>query len=163
MTEEVKKNSPPVIRLVRKEGEQFIEDAVLFENKGEGKHILSGRLKEMSVIGFLNQSENGPFISLRARVGEEYKEVATMNAQNDRKDGSKVFFDTLSIRPKNPETNEKEATLWARVTKTISPELHEKIGFTSPLEDRPKFVQKDEVKVAAVAAADDDFDDDLRF
>lgn len=135
-----KKGARPVIRAIHKDGtaDKWVEDAVLWSNDGDGAYELSGKILGKSVYGFVVAPEgHDPFVSFKTKVGDGYQQIATMNAQNDRKDGGEVYFDTLSIRVTDLVSGEK-STIYARITAEMSGELHTKLGFTSPRVERPK-------------------------
>lgn len=129
----------------RREGSDNYDTTVLlFEGKGDflqGYVVAKGQKRD--VIAHMNERKPDPetgeikpgFLKLSERVGkgddQTWREVGYGNAMNSRKDGKQVFFDTVLF-------NVGGETLNARVTKHVTPEMHEKLGFTSPREERPK-------------------------
>lgn len=71
-----------------------------------------------------------------------YKQVATGNAMNQRSDDQEVYFDTILFN------TEDGKVVQARVTKTMSAEMHKAIGFANEIVARPA-KDADEKKVAA--------------
>ncbi|MFY2610797.1 hypothetical protein HMPREF3069_05200 [Achromobacter xylosoxidans] len=129
----------------RREGSDGYETTVLlFEGKGDflQGYVVSGGQKR-DVIAHMNERKPDPetgeikpgFLKLSERVGkgeeQSWREVGYGNAMNVRKDGKPVFYDTVLF-------NVGGETLNARVTQHVTPELHEKLGFTSPRAERPR-------------------------
>ncbi len=129
----------------RREGSENYETTVLlFEGKGDflqGHVVVKGQKKD--VIAHMNERkanlETGEvkpsFLKLSERVGkgedQTWREVGYGNAMNTRKDGKQVFYDTVIF-------NVDGEILNARITKHVTAEMHAKLGFTSPRQERPK-------------------------
>eukprot|EP00887_Chlorella_sp_A99_P003782 scaffold31.g3782.t1 len=129
----------------RREGSDSYETTVLlYEGKGDflqGHVMVNGQKKD--VIAHMNERKANPetgevkpsFLKLSERVGkgedQTWREVGYGNAMNTRKDGKQVFYDTVLL-------NVNGETLNARITKHVTPEMHAKLGFTSPRQERPK-------------------------
>ncbi|VFR81315.1 hypothetical protein ISE1_2739 [plant metagenome] len=145
--EQDNKDEPKLILrgVQRREGsDQFDTTVLLFEGKGDflqGYVVANGQKRD--VIAHLNERKPDPetgevrpgFLKLSERGGKgedaTWREVGYGNAMNHRRDDKQVFFDTVLF-------NVEGETLNARVTKHVTPEMHQKLGFTSPRVDRPK-------------------------
>ncbi|WP_131726060.1 hypothetical protein [Bordetella pseudohinzii] len=129
----------------RREGSDDYETTVLlFEGKGDylqGYVVAHGRKRD--VIAHMNGRKPNPdtgeikpgFLKLSERVGkgddQGWREVGYGNAMNSRRDSKQVFFDTVLF-------NIDGETLSARITKHVTPEMHARLGFSSPRVERPK-------------------------
>ncbi len=135
-----------ILRGVQRRGDTdtFDTTVLLFEGKGDylqGYVVANG--KKRDVIAHINESKPDPetgeikpnHLRLSERVGtgdeKTWNDVGYGIAMNSRKDGKPVFFDTVLF-------NVGDETLNARVTKHVTPEMHEKLGFTSPRAARPR-------------------------
>lgn len=152
--EEVKKNPAPVLRSISRGESGWQENLVLWASKEGGKSAFNGFTNvggHASVVGFINMNteKNVPFISLSKRVtnaetGEDHLvRFATGNPLNSRKDNEPVFFDTVLFNTIDGQT------INARITKTMSEELHQAIGFTNAPIERPKAEKSEETQTPA--------------